>query len=298
MKRSDTQPLPASRMRRTVWPLHKLAKPLASASIGGWVGSFIIFAYAVIIVCAPFIAPYGETQIVSDVSYAPASAQEWLGSDQLGRDMLTRIIYGIRNSVSIALVTCTLAFLIGAGFGSLSSILRGTTDDILSGVCDIIMSVPQLIFALILLSIFDTSTINLIAIIAILDSTRIYRVTRAVAINVAASEFVEVARLRGEGTLWLMGKEIFPNIFPTLLAEFGIRFNFVFLTISSLSFLGLGIQPPIADLGSMVRENAALITYGNITPLLPAAAIALLTLGVNFIVDWPLQISSLGSGSN
>jgi peptide/nickel transport system permease protein len=126
----------------------------------------------------------------------------------------------------------------------------------------------------------------------VLDSTRVFRLSRAVAMNVAVMDYVEAARLQGERLGWIMSREILPNILPPLVAEFGLRFCFVFLTVSALSFLGVGIQPPTADWGSMVRENATLITYGDITPLLPAGAIALLTVAVNFVVDWFLQKTS------
>jgi peptide/nickel transport system permease protein len=154
------------------------------------------------------------------------------------------------------------------------------------------MAIPQLIFALVLLSIVGTSVVNLVLIIAVLDSTRVFRLSRAVAVNVAVMDFVEAARLQGEKLGWIMSREILPNILPPLVAEFGLRFCFVFLTVSALSFLGVGMQPPTADWGSMVRENATLITYGDITPLLPAGAIALLTVAVNFVVDWFLHKTS------
>jgi peptide/nickel transport system permease protein len=170
--------------------------------------------------------------------------------------------------------------------------LRGWIDQLLGRFVDVLMAIPQLIFALVLLSIFGASLLNLILIIAVLDSTRVFRLTRAVAVNIAVMDFIEAARLQGEGLGWIMTREILPNILPPLIAEFGLRFCFVFLTIAALSFLGLGIQPPTADWGSMVRENATLITYGDITPLLPAGAIALLTVAVNFVVDWFLHKTS------
>ena len=170
--------------------------------------------------------------------------------------------------------------------------MRGWIDQLLARAVDVLMAIPQLIFALVLLSIFGSSMLNLIIIIALLDSTRVFRLTRAVAMNVVVMDFVEAARLQGERLGWIMSREILPNILPPLVAEFGLRFCFVFLTISALSFLGLGIQPPTADWGSMVRENATLITYGDITPLLPAGAIALLTVAVNFVVDWFLHKTS------
>jgi peptide/nickel transport system permease protein len=171
-------------------------------------------------------------------------------------------------------------------------------DQVLSRAVDVIISIPSLIFALMLLSIYGSTTLSLIVIIAVLDSTRVFRLTRAVSMNVVVMEYVEAARLRGEGLGWIMRREILPNIMPPLVAEFGLRFCFVFLTIAALSFLGVGIQPPTADWGSMVRENASLIQFAQfdlkagITPLLPAAAIAILTIAVNFVVDWFLMKTS------
>jgi peptide/nickel transport system permease protein len=176
--------------------------------------------------------------------------------------------------------------------GMLVAILGGWYDTVISRIVDILMAVPSLVFALLILTIMGTSIPTLVLVIAVLDSTRVFRITRAAAMNIAVMDFVEVARLRGEGLGWVIRKEILPNITAPLLAEFGLRFCFVFLFIAALSFLGLGIQPPTADWGSMVRDNATLINYDDITPLLPAAAIALLTVGVNFVVDWLLHASS------
>jgi peptide/nickel transport system permease protein len=264
---------------------------LKSAPASAWFGMIVIAIYALLALFAPLIAPYGESQVLGD-AYLPSSSKHWLGTDQLGRDMLTRLIYGARNTIGIALLTVLLAFAIGGTLGILSAIFRGWLDQILGRIVDVFMSIPQLIFALMLLSIVGASATNIVLIIALLDSTRVYRLSRAVAMNVAVMDYVEAARLRGENTSWIMFKEILPNILPTLVAEFGLRFCFVFLTISALSFLGLGIQPPTADWGSMVRENATLINYGRFTPLLPAGAIALLTVAVNFVVDWFLHKSS------
>jgi peptide/nickel transport system permease protein len=157
---------------------------------------------------------------------------------------------------------------------------------------DVIMAFPTLIFALMVLSVVGTSIPAMIVVIALLDSTRVFRLSRAVAMDIEVMEFVEAARLRGEGIWWIMRHEILPNAMPPLVAEFGLRFCFVFLFVAALSFLGLGIQPPTADWGSMVRENAGAITFGIFIPLWPAAAIALLTVGVNLVVDWFLHMAS------
>ena len=283
---ADVRLLPKRRTK-----LESAWRSLKKAPVTAWFGLFVITAYAIIAIFAPLIAPYGEADIVGD-QYAAWDSQFLLGTDQLGRDMLSRLIFGARNTIGIAVLTTALSFTIGGVLGLLAAVLGGWADQLLSRLVDILMAIPQLIFALVLLVIFGPSITNLILIIAVLDSTRVFRLTRAVAMNVVVLDFVEAARLQGEKLGWIMGREILPNILPPLVAEFGLRFCFVFLTIAALSFLGLGIQPPTADWGSMVRENSTLINYGDITPLLPAAAIALLTVAVNFVVDWFLHNTS------
>ncbi len=270
---------------------------LKKAPFTAWLGLVIIAAYIFVAIFAPWLAPYGEADS-QFAAYAPWSAEHVFGTDQIGRDILSRLIYGARNTIGIALATTLLAFVIGGGLALMAAISRGWIDQLLSRAVDVLISIPSLIFALMLLSIYGSTTLSLIVIIAVLDSTRVFRLTRAVAMNVVVMEFVEAARLRGEGLAWIMRREILPNIMPPLVAEFGLRFCFVFLTIAALSFLGVGIQPPTADWGSMVRENASLIQFAQfdlkagITPLLPAAAIAILTIAVNFVVDWFLMKTS------
>ncbi len=271
--------------------LNSALRELWKAPLTAKFGIIVVLCYIFIALFAPWLTPYGESEIVGD-AFDLWGDEFILGTDNLGRDMLTRLLYGARNTVGIAFVTTCLAFLIGGVMGIIAAITGGWADQIMSRVVDILMAIPALIFSLLLLTIFGTSIPVLIVIIAVLDSTRVFRLTRAVSLNVVVMDYVEAARLRGEGMAWITLREVLPNIMPPLVAEFGLRFCFVFLTIASLSFLGLGIQPPMADWGSMVRDNATLITYGDITPLLPAGAIALLTVAINFIVDWFLQKTS------
>jgi len=281
--------------RRTRWARIRL--DLAKSPMTAKFGLSVILIYVVVALFAPLIAPYGEAEVFP-IPYAPWSSEFIFGTDQIGRDIFSRLIYGARNTVGIAVATTALAFIIGGILGLAAAIARGWLDQLLSRTVDVLMAIPSLIFALVLLSIFGSTVTNLIIIIAVLDSTRVFRLTRAVSINVVVMDYVEAARLRGEGLIWIMRREILPNIMPPLIAEFGLRFCFVFLTIAALSFLGVGIQPPTADWGSMVRENASLIQFAQydikagLTPLLPAAAIALLTVAVNFVVDWFLHKTS------
>ena len=273
------------------WIVLKKAPPTA------WFGMIVFFCYMFVALFAPWLAPFGEAEIFP-VPFAPWDETHVFGTDQIGRDILSRLIYGARNTMGIALLTTLLSFLIGGALGLIAAIDRGLVDQVLGRAMDVLMAIPSLIFALMLLSIFGSTVTSLIIIIAVLDSTRVFRLTRSVAVGVVVMDYVEVARLRGEGLGWVMRREILPNVMPPLIAEFGLRFCFVFLTIAALSFLGLGIQPPTADWGSMVRENANLIQFAAydikaaLTPLLPATTIALLTIAVNFMVDWFLHHTS------
>ena len=285
----------AVRRRRSLaersWIVLKKAPPTA------WFGMIVFFCYMFVALFAPWLAPFGEAEIFP-VPFAPWDETHVFGTDQIGRDILSRLIYGARNTMGIALLTTLLSFLIGGALGLIAAIDRGLVDQTLGRAMDVLMAIPSLIFALMLLSIFGSTVTSLIIIIAVLDSTRVFRLTRSVAVGVVVMDYVEVARLRGEGVGWVMRREILPNVMPPLIAEFGLRFCFVFLTIAALSFLGLGIQPPTADWGSMVRENANLIQFAAydikaaLTPLLPATTIALLTIAVNFMVDWFLHHTS------
>jgi peptide/nickel transport system permease protein len=268
-----------------------IAKTLWKAPPTAQFGVFVILVYVITAIFAPILAPYGEAEVVGS-QYQPWGSEHLLGTDNLGRDMLSRIIYGARNTVSIALLATILTFLIGVLFGFIAAVMGGWIDQVISRIVDALMAIPILIFALMLLTVFGTSLPVLICVIAVLESTRVFRLARAVAADVAVMDYVEAARLRGEGLWWVMTREVLPNTLSPLAAEFGLRFCFVFLLISALSFLGLGIQPPTADWGAMVRENATLISFGDPTPLIPAGAIALLTIGVNFVVDWFLYHAS------
>lgn len=281
--------------RRSIWETTK--RTLATAPISAWFGMIVILIYALAAIFAPLIAPFGEAQVVGK-AYQPAGGEFFLGTDQIGRDLFSRLIYGARNTIGIALVTTLLSFFVGGTLGILVALLRGWFDQFASRIVDAFLAIPVLIFALMLLAVFGKSIFNLVLILALLDSTRVFRLARATALNVVVMDYVEAARLRGEGMGWIIFKEVLPNILPPMITEFGLRFCFVFLTIAALSFLGVGIQPPTADWGSMVAESKSLISYPVRTfpyipaPFYPAIAIALLTIAVNFVVDWFLHNTS------
>src|ERR1043165_612923 len=260
-------------------------------SLGALFGVAIVTVNFSAALLAPIIAPHGQAELLGDV-WAPPDQHFWLGLDSLGRDMLSRLLFGARTTISIAMLITVCSFVIGILTGFLAAVVGGWIDMGLSRFVDAVMAIPTLIFALIILSVLGTSIPVLIGTIAVLDSTRVFRLCRAVGLNIAVLDFVEVARLRGESLWWLIRREVLPNALPPLITEFGLRFCFAFLFIASLSFLGLGIQPPYADWGSMVRDNAQAINFGGIAPLIPATAIAQLTIGVNLLVDWFLSLHS------
>jgi peptide/nickel transport system permease protein len=266
-------------------------------SVTAAVGMIIVVANLAAALLAPLIAPYGPAAIVGD-AWADPSPLHWLGLDNLGRDLLSRMLFGARTSIGLALVITCLSFTIGIVTGFAAAVSGGWLDVVLSRIVDLMLSIPTLIFAFIILSVLGTAIPVLVATIALLDSTRVFRLSRAVAMDIAVLEYVEAARLRGEGAWWIIRAEILPNAVPPLVAEFGLRFCFTFLFVAALSFLGLGVQPPDADWGSMVKDYRAVINLGLAMPLYPAGAIAALTIGVNFIVDWILSVHSREHGAS
>ena len=276
-------------------------------------GVMMIIIYAIVAIFAPMIAPFGQEQIFASANLVPGGNPAMggdpefpLGTDQIGRDILSRLIYGARNTVGIAFATTCLAFFIGGSLGFMAATLGGWLDQLLSRGVDALMAIPSLIFSLLLMTIAIAwanslgidRTIFMVLIIAVIDSTRVFRLSRAVGLNIVVMDYIEAAKLRGEGLGYLIFREILPNAYAPLLAEFGLRFCFVFLTIASLSFLGVGIQPPLADWGTMVKDLGPFINFAAFAPnvaaapLLAAGAIALLTVAVNFVVDWMLHKSS------
>lgn len=266
-------------------------KALRKAPLTAKFGLAVVVLYVVLSLFAPVIAPYSETQIVGP-PYAPWSSKFLVGTDNLGRDMLSRLLFGGRNTIGLALLITCIAMLIGGTLGLFAAVVGGFIDEVLSRSIDTVMAIPQIILALLFLTILSNSVPVLIVVISLIEATRVFRIARAMSQGTVVMDYVDAARARGEKTWWIARREVLPNALPPLIAEFGARFVFTFLFISSLSFLGLGIQPPTAVWGSMVRDNALLITFGDLTPLLPAVAIGLLAVCVNLVVDWVLDLTS------
>ncbi len=259
--------------------------------ISAIIGLVLTGCFVFVAVFAPLIAPYGDAQIVGDV-WEPGSEKFLLGTDNLGRDLLSRMIYGTRLTMFIAAAATAFSFTMGAIFGFSAAVIGGWTDQLLARGIDLLMSIPTLIFALVVLSVLPSNMLILILVMGVLDSTRVFRLSRAVAVDINVMDYVEAARLRGEGTAWIIFREILPNALSPLVAELGMRFIFAVLFLSSLSFLGLGVQPPAADWGGIVKENKDGIVFGISAALLPAFAISALAISVNLVADWILNRTS------
>ena len=256
--------------------------------ISAAIGLFFTALYFLAAIFADLIAPYGMAEIVGG-GWDPVSADHWLGTDNIGRDLLSRMIYGGQTTIFIATMGTLLSFSVGSVLGFTAAVAGGWLDQVLSRFVDLMMAIPSLIFALVVLSVMPVTVPVLILVMGILDSTRVFRLSRAVAVDITVMDFVEAARLRGEGRGWVIFSEVLPNALSPLVAEMGLRFIFMVLFISTLSFLGLGVQPPLADWGGIVKENKEGIVYGIPAALIPAFAIATLAISVNLVADWILN---------
>ncbi len=259
--------------------------PLTPLAVIGFFGAA---AFILLAGFAPWLAPHPVSEVVGGV-WEPPSADALLGTDNIGRDLFSRLVWGARVTFAIAALATALAFLLGVSLGFYAAVRRGWVDQLLSRLNDLLMAIPTLIFALVVLAVLPKTMIVLVLVMAILEATRVFRVSRAIAADLVVLDYVEVARLRGESWRWVILREILPNALSPLLAELGLRFAFSILFLSTLSFLGLGVQPPIADWGSLVKENKDGLLFGVFAALIPGAAIAILVICINLVVDWMLQ---------
>jgi peptide/nickel transport system permease protein len=256
--------------------------------IGALIGLVITALFFLVAIFAQVLAPYGLGEIAGGV-WEPMSGKFPLGTDNLGRDLLSRMIYGAQTTILIAVLATLLSFSMGAILGFTAAVVGGWLDMLMSRFVDLLMAIPTLIFGLVVLSVLPSTLATLIIVMGVLDSTRVYRLSRAVAVDLNVMDFVEAAKLRGEGKWWVIFAEILPNALSPLVSEFGLRFIYAVLFLSALSFLGLGVQPPDADWGGMVKENKDGIVFGIPAALIPAAAIAALAISVNLVADWILN---------
>ena len=251
----------------------------------GKTGLAIVMFWLVIALIGPFIAPYHEADLIADDSYLPASSQFLLGSDYLGRDTLSRILWGARTTIGISLAATFLAYFTGIILGITAAAYGGRMDMGLSRINDVFLALPNIMLALIVIAAIGSSILVLIVTAGLVYSSGVFRIARALGQEIAVEDYVDAARARGEKPWWIITREILPNTMMPLATDFGFRLVFIILFISSLSFMGLGVQPPTADWGSMVRESMQGLSYGSFASVWPALAIATLTISINIVVD-------------
>jgi len=253
--------------------------------LSGKIGLALVIFWLAVALFGPMLAPYPIGAFVAYDVFDGHSAEHWLGSDYLGRDVLSRLLSGARYTVGLAAAAALLASSTGTALALTAAVGGAKVDEPLSRFMDMLISIPSKIFSLVLVAAFGSSLGLLLLIAAFTYVPGNYRIARALAVNLAQMDYVQVAKARGEGRFHIAIAEILPNMIHPLLADFGLRFVFIVLLLSGLSFLGLGVQPPDADLGSLVRENISGLGEGALAILAPALAIATLTVGVNLLID-------------
>ena len=275
-------------------------------SWAGKTGVVVLIFWAFIVAIGPMISPYYEGDILDeelfmvpggdeypDTDFQPPSKIVYLGTDYLGRDTLSRILYGARTTIGISFIATLWAYVIGVTLGIAAAVGSKLLDMTLSRLNDAVLAIPSLMLALVMIAALGSTIPLLILLTGIIYAASVFRIARSLGQDVMVSDFVEAARVRGEGLWWIITREILPNIAMPLATDFGLRFVWIILFISALSFLGLGVQPPMSDWGSMVKENLPGLIYGSIAPIVPSLAIATLTISVNMIVD---DISAYSGG--
>jgi peptide/nickel transport system permease protein len=251
----------------------------------GMLGLAVILFWAVVSIAAPWIIPHPVGTIVDYDYFGPVSSKFWMGTDYLGRDIFSRVLMGARYTVGISLAAVTISCTAGVLLGMIAAVSGGLLDGLLSRFLDALNTIPSQLFGLVVVAAVGSSIPVLILTMAVIFIPGAFRFSRALAVNINAMDFVTVARIRGEGVVYLVVSEILPNIMGPVLADLGLRFVFIVLLLSGLSFLGLGVQPPYADWGAMVRENLGGLAFGAPAVIFPCLAIASLTIGVNLLID-------------
>jgi peptide/nickel transport system permease protein len=262
-----------------------IAKRGLQLSLTAWVGVGMILFWIFIAFFGPWFAPYGEGEFVSDESFDPVGAEFIMGTDYLGRDILSRLLYGARLTLGMSFIATLIASFTGSALGIFSAIKGGWIDMLLSRFNDALLSFPTIMMGLVIIAALGSSIPILVCATGLIYASSVFRIARALGMDLTVMDYIIVAKARGERVGWILWHEIFPNAATPLVVDFGMRLSFAILFMSGLSFLGLGVQPPHADWGGMVRENLIGLNSGSLASIIPAAAIASLTIGLNLIVD-------------
>jgi peptide/nickel transport system permease protein len=253
-------------------------------------GTIIVLIFVLLAIFGPAIAPYGYREVVRDADgqrlrYAPPSADHIFGTDGDSFDVFSRVIWGAREIIILPGIATTLSIFIGAAFGLTLGYVGGWLDEIASRILDSLLSIPALVLALVMLGTLGPSDVGIVLVVVLLYVPIVTRVIRSATLNVRSLGYVEAAKLRGESTLYILSREIFPAVLPALAVEGALRFSYAIFLIASLGFLGLGVQPPSPDWGRMVEVARSTVNRAPLTLYAPAGAIALLVVGVNLMAD-------------
>jgi|TARA_B100000315_G_scaffold252765_1_gene290234 peptide/nickel transport system permease protein len=277
---------------------------LALMTNAGRVGLSLIVVHLTLAFVGSWLAPYSATDFHLEHQLEAPSSQFWLGTDQFGRDILSRLMNGAGSIIAISLAGTLLGLALGTSVGLISAYVGGTLDDLIMRVMDGLMSFPTLLLALLVLTMAPPpeewlpswlawNGLNVVLTIAIVFMPWVARVIRSATLPLKVAEFVQNARLRGEGTLYMIFVEILPNVFPVLVVEVSVRLSYAILLASSIGFLGLGIQPPSPDWGLMISEGRMFLVNAPWVALAPAVAISSLVVGVNLFSDGMRQAQKL-----
>ncbi len=266
-------------------PPRAMASLFQSLSLAGRIGLVVTVFWLLISLIGPWIAPHGMDDLTDADMYGGLTLAYPLGTDYLGRDMLSRVLYGAQYTIGLALTAAVIASIGGTLLALLAVTIGRAFDEVVSRIADVLLVTPSKIFALLMIAVFGSSFPVLILTVAVTYMPGSFRIARAMAVSLNTMEYVLVARLRGERATYIAWTEILPNMIHPMLADFGLRFVYIVLTLSGLSFLGLGVQPPYADWGALVRENMQGLFEGAPALIIPAVAIASLTIGVNLFID-------------
>ncbi len=262
------------------------------------VGVAIFCFFLLLALLGPLIAPYAYDAQEAALRLKPPTLQHPFGTDQFGRDILSRIIVGARNIFLLGGIGTLLAVVIGTPIGLASGYAGGLLDEVIMRLLDVLLSFPSLLLALVLLSVLGPSNLNLVLVVTLLYIPMIARVVRSMVLDLKTKEFVEAARVRGERRSYILFREILPNSLPPLLVETSMRFSYSIFLVASLGFLGLGVQPPSPDWGLQINEARAYFDLAPWTLIFPAGTIALLVIATSLMSDGLRQVMLPGVARN
>ncbi len=248
------------------------------------IGFGIFLAVLAIALFGPLVAPYSPTEFVGP-PFLPPSAKAWLGTDYIGHDVLTRVLYGGRTVFSLAIAATIIGLVLGVGFGIFAGYARRIVDESIMRLLDVLLAFPQIVLTLLLISVIGPKLWLIVLTVGLSHMPRIARVTRAATLEVVGRDFIKAAEALGVPRRKILAFEVLPNITSPLLVEFGLRLTYSVGLIAALSFLGFGLQPPLADWGLMINENRIGITVQPWAVFLPVFLIGILTIGTNLMAD-------------